>query len=89
VEYYLEGPFSGRWKKEMYFASTHIRKSYGSFYLMPVYMFPDLLNGISPGLKKHMQGKTCFNFKQVERALFRELAALTKKRYERFKNGEN
>jgi hypothetical protein len=86
--YYLEGPYSEKWRKELYFGSTHIKKNYVSFYLMPVYMYPDLLDGISPELKKRMQGKSCFNFKQVEPALFKELAALTKKGCERFKKEE-
>jgi hypothetical protein len=42
-------------------------------------MYPELLNDISPELKKHMQGKSCFNFKKVEPALFRELEVLTHK----------
>jgi len=86
--YYLDGPYSEKWKKEVFFASTHIKKNYVSFYLMPVYMFPELLKGISPELKKHMQGKSCFNFKKVEPALFKELAALTKKGSERVKKAE-
>ncbi|MEW6285371.1 MAG: DUF1801 domain-containing protein [Chloroflexota bacterium] len=83
--YYLDGPYSPKWKKELYFGSVHIQKNYVSFYFMPVYMYPDLLNGISPELKKHMQGKSCFNFKQVEPALFKELKALVRKGYDRFK----
>lgn len=83
--YYLEGGYSEKWKKNLYFASTHIKKNYVSFYLMPVYMHPDLLDSISPELKKHMQGKSCFNFKQVEPALFKELATLTKRGAARFK----
>lgn len=83
--YYLEGPYSQKWKKELYFGSAQIKKNYVSFYLMPVYMYPDLLDGISPELKKHMQGKSCFNFKQVEHTLFKELKTLTKKGYARFK----
>jgi hypothetical protein len=86
--FYLDGPYSEKWKKELYFASTHIKKNYVSFYLMPVYMYPDLLKGISPALKKHMQGKSCFNFKQVEPELFKELTALTKKGFERFQKEE-
>jgi hypothetical protein len=85
--YYLDGPYSEKYKKELFFGSAQIKKNYVSFYLMPVYMYPDLLKGISPGLKKHMQGKSCFNFKQVEPDLFKELAALTKKGYERFTKG--
>jgi hypothetical protein len=82
--YYLDGPYSEKWKKELYFASTHIKKNYVSFYLMPVYMYPDLLKGISPELKKNMQGKSCFNFKKVEPSLFDELSQLTKQGFERF-----
>jgi len=83
--YYLDGPYSEKWKRELFFGSAQIKKSYVSFYLMPVYMYPDLLKGISPELKKHMQGKSCFNFKKIEPELFKELTALTKKGYERFK----
>lgn len=82
--FYLDGPYSEKWKKELYFASTHIKKNYVSFYIMPVYMYPDLLNGISPALKKHMQGKSCFNFKQIEPELFKELESLTKRGFEQF-----
>ena len=38
---------------------------------MPVYMFPDLLDGISPELRRRMQGKSCFNFKKAESALLK------------------
>ena len=48
-------------------------------------MYPELLDGASPELKARMQGKSCFNFKAVEPALFKELAALAKKGAERFK----
>jgi hypothetical protein len=51
-------------------------------------MYPDLLKGISPELKKHMQGKSCFNFRKVESELFRELAELTRKGAERFQQEE-
>ena len=83
--YYLDGPYSEKWKKEVFFAATQIKKNYVSFYLMSVYMYPELLQEISPELKKRMQGKSCFNFKKVEPELFRELSALTKKGAEKFK----
>jgi hypothetical protein len=86
--YYLDGPYSEKWKKELFFGSAQIKKNYVSFYLMPVYMYPDLLKDISPELKKHMQGKSCFNFRKVEPELFRELAELTKKGSERFQQEE-
>ena len=83
--YYLDGPYSEKWKKQLFFGSAQIKKNYVSFYLMPVYMYPDLLKNVSPALKKRMQGKSCFNFKKVEADLFKELAALTRKGAEKFK----
>ena len=83
--YSIDGPYSEKWKKQLFFASAVTRKNYVSFYLMPVYMYPDLLQDISPGLKKRMQGKSCFNFKKLEPALFDELATLTHKSAEKFK----
>jgi hypothetical protein len=83
--YYLDGPYSEEWKKELFFGSAQIKKNYVSFYLMPVYMYPALLQGISPELTKHMQGKSCFNFKKIEPQLFDELAELTRKGAEKFK----
>ncbi|MEM7736150.1 MAG: hypothetical protein AAF267_10200 [Deinococcota bacterium] len=59
-----------------------------SFYLMPVYVFPELLGGISPKLKKRMQGKSCFNFKQVDADLFEELRQLTAAGYQRYQEAK-
>jgi hypothetical protein len=83
--YYIDGPYSEKWKKQLFFGSAQVKKNYVSFYLMPVYMYPDLLSDISPELKKRMQGKSCFNFKKIEPELFNELAELTKKGAEKFK----
>lgn len=82
--YYIDGPYSDKWKKQLFFGSAQVKKNYVSFYLMPVYMYPDLLQDISPELKKRMQGKSCFNFKKVEPNLFEELAVLTRKSVEKF-----
>ena len=83
--YYLDGPYSEKWKKELFFGSAQIKKNYVSFYLMPVYMYPELLKDISPQLKKRMQGKSCFNFKTVEPELFDELRELTRRGADKFK----
>lgn len=82
--YYIDGPYSEKWKKQLFFGSAQVKKNYVSFYLMPVYMYPELLQGVSPELKKRMQGKSCFNFKKVEPDLFRELTELTRKSVEKF-----
>lgn len=75
--YVLNTPFSPKYNKELFFGSVRVKKNYVSYYLMPVYIYPDLLNGISDGLKRRMQGKSCFNFKTVDPVLFQELAELT------------
>ena len=87
--YYLDGPYSQKWKKELFFGAAQIKKNYVAFHLMPVYMYPDLLKNISPELKKHMQGKSCFYFKKVEPLLFAELGRLTKQGLVRFIQEEN
>lgn len=80
----LDGAYSKKWKKELFFGAAQIKKNYVSFYLMPVYMCPGMLKNISPELKKHMQGKSCFNFKSIDKSLFDELAQLTKQGFELF-----
>ena len=86
TSYSLDGPYSEKWQKVIFFGAVQIKKNYVSFYLMPVYMFPDLLKDISPALKKHMQGKSCFNFKTVEPELFKELKDLTRQGVEKFRS---
>ncbi len=52
-------------------------KRYVSFYLMPVYGFPELAQNMSPELRRRMQGKSCFNFTTIDEGLMAELEALT------------
>ena len=68
--------------------AARIGKNYVSYHLMAVYAFPDLLDGISPELKRRMQGKSYFNFTRVDENLFQELEELTQEGYERFKQEE-
>ena len=65
-------------KQPLCFGGVRMGKNYVSFYLMSVYACPDLLKSMSSELKKRMQGKSCFNFKEVDEKLFEELATLTK-----------
>jgi hypothetical protein len=83
--YYLDAGFSEKYKRVIFFGSVQIKKNYVSYYLMPVYVFPELLQGISPDLKKRMQGKSCFNFSTADEKIFNELAQLTKKGFDKFK----
>jgi len=66
-------------KLPLYFGGVKLGKAYVSFHLMPLYFNPPLLAQISPELKKRMQGKTCFNFRQSDPALFKSLGELTAK----------
>ena len=83
--YSIDGPYSEKWKKQLFFGAAQVKKNYVSFHLMPLYMYPELLKAISPKLKKRMQGKSCFNFKKIEPDLFKELAALTSNGAKKFK----
>jgi hypothetical protein len=67
-----------------YVAATRVGKSYVSFYLMPLYAFPDLDDQVSPELRRRKQGKSCFNFTKVDEPLFAELARLTDAGVDRF-----
>ena len=77
-ELYVDTRFVQKNKKTLFFGAVQIKKSSVSFHLMPVYTNPELLDGLSPALKSRMQGKSCFNFSTVDKALFKELASLTK-----------
>jgi hypothetical protein len=85
TEYCLNTNYKMENKQQLFFASVNKVKAYVSFHLMPVYVFPDLLKNISGGLKKRMQGKSCFNFKTVDEKLFEELSILTEEGFNRYK----
>ncbi|MDQ6919681.1 MAG: hypothetical protein M3Z98_10025 [Candidatus Dormibacteraeota bacterium] len=67
-----------------YFGGVNVRKNYVSYYLIGVYADPRLVESLSPGLRKRMQGKSCFNFNKVDEDLFAELSALTDKAAKRY-----
>jgi hypothetical protein len=68
-----------------YFGGVRAGKSYVSYHLMPVYVEPSLLEGVSPQLRKRMQGKSCFNFTKVDAGTKAELAALTRRAVEAYR----
>ena len=72
--------------RPLFVAAVQIKKSYVSYHLMPVYALPRLLDGMSPALKKRMQGKACFNFTSIDPEQAKELAALTKAGIKAVKN---
>ncbi|MBZ5606578.1 MAG: hypothetical protein LAO79_30175 [Acidobacteriia bacterium] len=71
-------PFPQHKGHPMYFGSVRLGKAYVSFHLMPLYMNAPLASAISPALKKRMQGKTCFNFRNdPEKEVLADLKRLT------------
>ena len=84
-ELYVDTKHIQKNKKPLFFGAVQIKKAFVSFHLMPVYMKPELLDGVSPGLKSRMQGKSCFNFAEVDKPLFKELASLTKAGFASYK----
>jgi hypothetical protein len=83
--YMLNTGYVQQYKKELFLGGVQLKKNYVSYHLMPVYMYPDLLENVSPQLKKRMQGKSCFNFKQVDETLFQELGQLTQRSVDRLR----
>lgn len=84
-ELYVDTRFLQKNKKPLFFGAVQIKKSYVAYHLMPVYLKPELLQAVSPELRSRMQGKSCFNFKASEPALFKELASLTKNAFASYK----
>ena len=75
-EIYLDTHHVQKNKQPLFFGAVQVKKTFVSVHLMPVYLQPALLGAVSDALKARMQGKSCFNFKAVEPALFQELATL-------------
>jgi hypothetical protein len=72
--------------RPLFVAAVQIKKTYVSYHLMPVYAVPQLVKGLSPALKKRMQGKACFNFTTIEPDQTKELSALTRSGIAAFKH---
>jgi len=83
---YLETHAASLNGRRLFFAGAKIKKNYVSFYLAPLYMFPDLSHQISPALKKTMQGQSCFNFTKFDQECFDELDSLTEAAFQKLKS---
>lgn len=64
-------------KKPLFFGAVRITKKAVSYHLMPLYTSPALLAKVPPELKKHMQGKSCFNFSAVDPRVLMQIEVLT------------
>jgi hypothetical protein len=54
------------------------------FFLLPVYTYPELAGGLSPALRRHLTGKSAFNFRTLDEPLMVELEAVTAAAFERY-----
>ena len=81
--YVLMAPPVNSKGRETQLAAVHMKKDHVSYHLMALYD-PDLLGEVSPELLMRLQGKACFNFREVDKVLFREVASLTGKAYRRY-----
>ena len=70
--------------RPMFFGCVRKGKAYVSYHLMGFYGNPGLVKKLSPGLRRRMQGKTCFNFTTIDSDHVKELTAVTKRSVARF-----
>jgi hypothetical protein len=59
-----------------FLAAVQQKRRYVALHLFPVYERPELLDGLTLGLRKRMHGKSCFQFTKVDSALYEELERL-------------
>jgi hypothetical protein len=57
------------------------------FNFLPMHIHPELLEGISPALRKRKTGASVFKFAGVDEALFAELEALVARSFEVYLEG--
>ena len=78
----------GRKRSEVYFAGTVIQKSFVGFYFMPVYGNPELIEALSPELRKCIKGKACLNIKKADQNLLKEIEKMTRDGFKIYKRNK-
>ena len=77
-EYTLNTRKRGASGEPMLFGSAQMRTSHVSYQLMPMQLDPALAAALTPGLRKHLQGKRGFSFTTLDPAVLEELDLLTR-----------
>ena len=85
--YYLESAPVPKYGTEVFFGAVQAGKGQVSFHFMPIYVFPEMRDTLSPALRKRLRGTSKFTFTELDAPLLRELAALTKKGFQGYKRG--
>jgi hypothetical protein len=68
-----------------YFASVKVGKNYVSLYLLPADTYPDALLGTPEALLKRRSGKAAFTFHALDQTMERDLQALLRRLYVRYR----
>jgi len=63
--------------KPLFFGCVTLMKSAVTYHLFPLYFNPKLQAAVPAELRPRKQGKTCFNFKRPDAALFAQIDVLT------------
>jgi hypothetical protein len=79
---------AGRKRSEVYFAGAIIQKSFVGFYFMPIYSNPDFVEKLAPELKKCIKGKACFNIKEPDQRLFKQIEKMTRDGFKMYKRNK-
>jgi len=85
--YYLESAPVPKYGTEIFFGAVQAGKGQVSFHFMPIYVFPEMRDELSPALRKRLRGTSKFTFTDLDAALLKELAALTRKGYQGYRRG--
>jgi len=75
-------------RKHDWFAGVRPGKGTAKLMLLPIKTHPELLDGISPALRRRVSGDALFTFKPGDEALLPELAALVARAFEAYVGGQ-
>lgn len=76
----------GKILDEFAFVGLILQSNYVGFYFMPIYTNPpEVTPLISPGLLKHLKGKSCFHIKKVDAELLKDVKAAMKVGFAQYK----
>ena len=70
--------------KHQWFAGVSRGKGVVRFSLLPMHQHPELLDGVSPALRKRKTGASLFTFAAIDDAQTAELAALVERAWNRY-----
>ena len=85
--YYLESAPVPKYGTEVFFGAVQVGKTQVNFHFMPIYVFPEMRESLSPALRKRLRGTSKFAFTELDAPLLKELTALTRKGYQGYKRG--